>query len=163
MKKNLIKVEPIVEFSGNIREIEETYNCRFVMETCINQRTDCTGNWINSPWLLFYSNAEAHPRGSKWLAFGMNGEDFVVTDGQSVANRGLAGYYNPETGESLYSLYRHDYRQDKSKTFAVDGGRDYLKVVGTPAEGFVYGTFHAFPDTDDTTKDAGLYFKVANK
>lgn len=138
-----VKVEPLLsgDFTQEtIKSIEQTYNGKFIMETCLKSRN---GGWTNTPWMLFYSNGEAHPRGSKWFALGYNGENFVITDGQSAIDDSNPhyGYFNPETGEAVYSIYRWDCHSDKSKTFSVDGGRDYVKIVGQPPKGFLYGKF----------------------
>lgn len=144
-----------------IESIEKQYDCRHIMEACINSEKDASGSWLNSSWLLFYSNKDPHPNGSKWLAFGhSNDKRFVVTDGQSIANHedGIFGYYNPNTNEAVYSLYRWDNRWDQSRSFAIDGGRDYTKISGSIPKGFLYGRFQVKGDAADDSRDAGLYF-----
>jgi hypothetical protein len=162
-RENILLTGNITTPEGSIIDkIESQYDCRFIMESCINQKKDASGGWVNSPWLLFYGNKPAHPNGSKWLAFGFSNNGFVVTDGQSIPNHkeGLPGYYNPLTGEIVYSVYRWDNHWDNAKQFAVDGGRDYLKITGKPNYSeFLFGYFHALPDSKKDAKDAGLYFK----
>lgn len=106
-----------------IAKIEEKYNAKYVLETCL---ADSKGNWYNFPVALFYTE-KAHPEGSNYFAmYEANGE-YLITDGiTAVKDVVYTGIINDGVVE--YSRYRHDFRMF-GENF-IDGGRDYLRVGG---------------------------------
>lgn len=40
----------------------------------------------------------------------------------------ITGILNNKTGEIIFSRARHDFRNDKTKEIAIDGGFDYHKI-----------------------------------
>lgn len=111
-----------------IKKIEEAYKCKYVLESCIRDRSN---QWANVPCAIFY-NEEAHPSGSNYMAMFLNsdGKHLSVTDGISATEpfNGLM----TEDGTVIYSHYRHDFRQHGD--VFVDGGRDYFKSGGSGIE-----------------------------
>lgn len=101
--------------------IEEKYNAKYVFESCLKGEH----GWHNFPAAIFYTETP-HPQGSNYFAFYRNlSGEFMITNGITATEP----FEGLQVGENvIYSRYRHDYREYKD--VAVDGGRDYLKVVG---------------------------------
>ena len=104
-----------------INKIEEMYNAKYVFESCIKTKRD---GWCNFPVAIFYTETP-HPQGSNYFGIYTYDNQIMITNGISASEE----FEGLQVGESvIYSRYRHDYREYKD--VAVDGGRDYLKVVG---------------------------------
>lgn len=104
-----------------IEHIEKTYNATYVCETCVKSGNE----WVNIPCAIFYTE-KAHPEGSHYFAMyhDMDGS-LMITNGISATEP----FFGIQVGEDVvYSRYRHDFRTHGD--VSVDGGRDYLKVVG---------------------------------
>lgn len=112
------------QFSAEeIKRMEEHFNAKYICETSIKDRNE---NWINIPVAVFWQD-KAHPQGSNYFGifFGhMN--QLMICDAISATLESFTGAVNGD--EVIYSRYRHDYRQGNG--FAIDGGRDYVKIVG---------------------------------
>lgn len=53
-----------------------------------------------------------------------------IIDASSVAEGTWAGLLHVPSGEVIFSRYRHDFREFSFGGPAVDGGRDYVRIVG---------------------------------
>ena len=103
-----------------IAKMENMYKATFVMESCIKGKH----GWANFPAAIFYTE-EAHPQGSNYFALYHNGEQFMITNGITATEP----FEGIRIGDNVYySRYRHDYRE--CGPVAIDGGRDYTKLVG---------------------------------
>lgn len=105
-----------------IKKVEEKYKAKYVFESCLKLKD---GGWCNRPVAIFYTETP-HPEGSNYFGLYFNDfGDLMITNGISATEP----FEGLQVGENvIYSRYRHDYREYKD--VAVDGGRDYLKVVG---------------------------------
>ncbi len=104
-----------------IAKVENMYKATFVMESFLKGKND----WCNFPAAIFYTE-EKHPQGSNYFALYID-EDrrFVITNGLTA----IEPFEGIQIGENVYySRYRHDYRE--CGPVAIDGGRDYTKLVG---------------------------------
>lgn len=123
-----MKIDTTCSFlnAKNIALIEEKYNAKYLLETCLKLSN---GDWANFPSAVFYTE-KAHPEGSNYFAIYFD----IITNRAHITNA-LPAIENivfsglEAEGEVVYSRYRHDYRGGKNGTF-VDGGRDYFRYGG---------------------------------
>ena len=110
----------------NTDKFGKLYDAKFVCETCIKNKH---GSWINQPSLIFYSE-EAHPEGSNYMALTKDPyKGWLISDGICVTEQAMRGIVLP--GDVVtWSKFRHDYVEGGAG--AIDGGRDYCKIVGDP-------------------------------
>jgi hypothetical protein len=108
----------------SVKKVEEKYNAKYVLESCVKLRT---GDWANFPTAIFYTE-KAHPQGSNYFALYYDGSDLMITDGLSAVQDVIFEGLEAE-GEVIYSRYRWDSRGGKNGAF-VDGGRDYFRFGG---------------------------------
>lgn len=105
-----------------IKKLEETRNAKYVFEATVKTKD---GGWVNKPMAIFYSE-KAHPAGSNYFAVYMEHGVPYITDGITATEPVYTGIVDGE--RVVYSRYRHDFRQTNSG--AIDGGRDYCRLVG---------------------------------
>lgn len=106
--------------------MEQYSRCNFVGQLCLK---DINGNWVNEFAYVFYEpmpNVELNHT-HYFAIIKRNGSTFI-TKGDSSVEGVFAGI--EEDGIITISRYRHDFRQTNSG--AIDGGRDYTKIVGSP-------------------------------
>lgn len=115
---------------NGIEIIENKYNAKYVLESCI-QGID--GQWCNFPAAIFYTETP-HPHGSNYFAmyYHPEREHFMICDGLTSTKPVYCGL--KVGNDVIYSRYRHDYRE-RGNSF-VDGGRDYFRYSG-PQENVV--------------------------
>lgn len=107
--------------------IEKKRNAIYVGDFCISQ----SGQWINRPCQIYYQEQAPVLGYSNYFAVFVNEEgQAMITSGKSI--EGLEFDAIEHNGQILYSAYRYDYRADKSGSVAIDGGRDYTRIIGTP-------------------------------
>lgn len=111
-----------------ICKIEEQYKAEYVMDTCLKTHD---GQWTNWYGCIFYTK-EPHPKGSNYFAlFKDELEGWKITNGLSA----IEGEFNGilfEDGELIHSRFRHDCFVHREAM--VDGGRDYVRTGGIPAD-----------------------------
>jgi hypothetical protein len=124
--------------SLNIKKIEKHYNASYVGDFCLDRHFGQTGKspyWTDYPYAVFYTETPAKPEYSNY--FGMclrwlpheTSSVVIITNAISAAT----GYWDgmvADNGEIVYSRYRHEFHSSKDGSVAVDGGRDYIKVMG---------------------------------
>lgn len=119
----LIKIKPRFFKEEVIKIVEEKKSAKFVFESTIKQST----GWLNQPVAIFYTE-EKHPV-SQSNYFGLleqHGSWYIV-DGSTAAT----DFTVMEDGGDYYnSVFRHDCFMKNGN--GIDGGRDYLKVIGHP-------------------------------
>lgn len=115
------------------KKVEALRDCRWVADLCLRNRD---GGWTEIPASVFYQPKKSDPSHSYYfgLTFDpmllLNGEyRLLITSAQSAAEGVWSGVRN-QTGEIVFSRYRHDFRAASSGGPAVDGGRDYTRIVG---------------------------------
>lgn len=113
---------------GFYKTVERVKDCRFVCESCLQNKD---GKWVNSPAAFFYTR-EPHPdTGSRYFALWQSGwsDKWIISDGQIIEEQDITGIVS-ESGEVIYSRYRHDYVDSYDRSVSIDGGRDYVKTSG---------------------------------
>lgn len=119
----------------NIEAVEKKKNAKFICETCI--RTS-NGNWSDEPVQLYWQEAPPVKGYSNYFAIFvrrdlMDGTPRVfITSGESAVKDPISAIRH--NGEIGYSRCRHDFRWVGGQEVAIDGGRDYTKIVGRPQE-----------------------------
>lgn len=113
-----------------IKKIEEQYNAKYVLESCIKNKN---GGWCDFPAAIFYT-PEPHPEGSNYFAIFLDPQrtSLMISNGFTATVPTYTGTLVED--EVLYSRYRHDFRS-VGETF-VDGGRDYFRT-SSPVENWV--------------------------
>ncbi len=111
--------------------IEEKYSAKYVGEFCYKNGKQ---GWMNKPMALFYTD-KTHPEGSNYMGvmtvINESGEaGILIVDGISAAENEWYGVLNEETGEVIYSAFRHDYQA--LDVLMADGGPEYLRSSGHP-------------------------------
>lgn len=130
---------------SNIKTVEEMYKARFICETSTKLKN---GDWANQPVALFYTETP-HPDGSNWFILyyrtdlTTNEEKIFIADGKPATEEPLQGYF-AANGDIVYSVYRHHMHVSPDKSIAIDGGRDYNKIVA-------YQNYIPIPVTLDIT------------
>jgi hypothetical protein len=111
------------------QKVEKIKNSTFVGEFCLR---DKYGNWVNSPAQIYWQEKPPVEGYSNYFALFVRDGDVLITSGQSAVDEEISaiGYGD----EIIFSRYRHDYRSSADGAVAIDGGRDYTKIVGTPDE-----------------------------
>lgn len=101
--------------------IEQKYNAKYVFESCLKGKN----GWLDFPAAIFYTDVP-HPKGSNYFALYVDESDrFMITNGISA----IEPFSGIQIDENVYySRYCHDYRD--CGPVAIDGGRDYTKLVG---------------------------------
>lgn len=108
----------------DISKVEKRYNAKYVFESPLQT----SGGWRDEPSLIFYCE-KPHPEGSNYFAISRSGSEFVISDGISAVETPITGIRDSD-GTILYSRCRHDFRTAPLSSVSIDGGRDYLRVVG---------------------------------
>lgn len=130
----------------SLEKIEKAYNCRYVTEW----NTKSSDGGYNPPRLIFWSDTP-HPRGSNWLAFYRHEREWYVADGISVTEVPICCMLSNDK-QLLFSKSRHDFRTSFDNSISVDGGRDYMRVLGNIRCGHVWlvpqqGELKIIPET----------------
>ena len=118
----------------NVDLVEQKYNATFVCETCIR---DKHGNWSQMPVQIYWQ--ENPPKGySNYFAVFTQQDDqgkarVYITNGQTAVEDPITAIRHND--QIVFSRYRHDFRCiGPVGDVAIDGGRDYTKIVGNPQE-----------------------------
>lgn len=102
--------------------------CLYVGSMCVSGRS---GGYSDTPVEIFWQEKRARPEYSHYFGLYRQGGQAMITNAGSVAEGVWAGMMCDETGEIVFSRYRHDMRHSKTGRFFVDGGRDYMRSGGT--------------------------------
>ena len=118
-----------------IAKIEKMKNAIYVCETCLN--TGLGGWQADNAVAIFWNKdpTDIPEGGSRW--FGLYFDVYkrlMIVNAISAVKEPITGVIT-ESGEIIYSRYRHDYRVSDDGSAMVDGGRDYFRTgpfgVGT--------------------------------
>lgn len=137
-------VEPYHLTNDGVPVIEAKYGAKYVGPFCIQ---DMRGNWTHDPVDVFYQpNPDIEKGHSHYFGiFRRDGEVFIC-NAASAFDVPLTGLV-AGNGEVVVSRWRHDFRQAKDGTVAIDGGRNYTRAMNLAA-----------PEGDDTVCRPGMKF-----
>jgi len=102
-----------------VDQVENNYNCRFVSEWYINKKG----------MIMLFWNDVAHPQGSNWMGVYGHGDQLYVCDGIAATHFPINCMVS-NSKQVLFSKSRHDFRSSHDGSVTVDGGREYLRVLG---------------------------------
>lgn len=119
--------------------VEDARKCFYIGASSIPiKRDDPTSGWSYTPLDLFWCPVR-HPVSNEHM-FGLYRKDGqIMIRGVNGFNGVVTGVYVPANNILLYSIYRHDFfapegLPEGSPRVAVDGGRDYFRVVGNATD-----------------------------
>ncbi len=112
---NLIR-EPYLFSPEGIKKIEELKSARWLLDT----------EHKNTPVSIFWQD-ERHPQGSNFFALHYYHDGLLISNGAFILDQVIEGVLLPN-GDVIYSRHVHDYCQYGD--VAIDGGREYTRVVG---------------------------------
>lgn len=109
----------------NIKKIEQSRNCHYVCEWYTNTSD---GKKVMDVAAIFWTDTP-HPRGSNWLGLYRANGDWMVKDGITASQIPIRCVVSNDK-QLVFSKGRHDFRGTKDGSVAIDGGRDYTRVLG---------------------------------
>jgi hypothetical protein len=95
---------------------------RYIGGLCLKEDS----GWSNLPVDVFWQERVTDPAHSNYFGLFFRQDSLVICDARSVAEGVWGGLCNRDTGEVLFSRFRHDFRSDSTGAY-VDGGRDYFR------------------------------------
>lgn len=111
----------------DIKKVELRYNAVFMGSWALRTKG---GGWSEQPADIFYSPYPDKSKGhTHYFGIIFDGPVSYITGGDSAFSQTITGIDNGD-GTVSVSRYRHDFTPGLNG--AIDGGRDYLKVSGTP-------------------------------
>lgn len=134
MDKLTIKRESeVLDTEEKIKLIEDEYGVKFIGDFCVK---NTLGGWANIPVAVFYQESpktelgHSHYMGLYWKS--LTG-DLMITNAESAFSVPISGFIDDD-GYFTYSSHRWHYASgiQDGKPVAVDGARDYIRVVGDP-------------------------------
>lgn len=115
------------EIVADIPAVEKQYNATFVGDFCIK---DQRGNYIDRTVAIFWQTTPPVEGYSNYFGLFVRDGQGYITSGATAFDKPIDAIVTP-TGEVVYSRYRHDFRKAETADFYVDGGRDYMRIVGS--------------------------------
>jgi len=110
-----------------IKKIEENYKGTYVFESPLKM---ADGNWTSRPAAIFYTKKKHKVSKSNYFAIFSSSNGMIICNGQSAVEGDIIGL--SDGYEVIYSHHVHDYRTLGEA--AIDGGRDYVRIVGNTAD-----------------------------
>lgn len=107
----------------DIDRAEEHYSARYVCETTLKLGE----GWRYEPSLIFYTETP-HPQGSNYFALTVRDGEVWISDALPSIREGFAGA-RADSGDVIYSRYRHDFRTSADGSVSIDGGREYTRIL----------------------------------
>jgi hypothetical protein len=109
----------------NLPAVEEKYNAQFVGDFCIKSKH----GWSEQPVAIFWQETPPVEGYSNYFGVFVQDDTVYITSGASAFAEPIEGIV-ARNGEVIFSRYRHDYHSSTDGSVTVDGGRDYLRVLG---------------------------------
>lgn len=115
-----------------ISALETQYKAKYVLETSLVLPS---GQVTPQCYAIFWQPVLPDPAYSHYVAIrpSFDCKSVMLTSGRCIEELKFVCIAN-DLGEVIYSHHRHDYRGFRLTTgAAIDGGRDYCRLVGTDA------------------------------
>ena len=126
MRKIETPIRP-TEVGINTDAVEKLKSAKYIGDFCIK---NSLSGWANQPFQIYYQEVPPVEGYSNYFAVFLNMGQPMITSAKSI--EGLEFDAIEHNGKIYYSAYRHDYRGDPSSSVAIDGGRDYTRIIGEP-------------------------------
>jgi len=130
-KKYYVIVDPNDSELGaeNVAKIEQKMNAMYVGELQVRLSPSPTAAWANRAVSVFYQ-APPLPKAAKsnyFAIFNQNGKTLIC---DAFAATTPMNAVIADDDEVVYSRYGHDMRWSRDRSIAIDGGREYTRLVG---------------------------------
>lgn len=131
-----------------IAKVEDQYQCHYVTEW---PGIKADGQPAKNPKLLFWCD-KTHPESkSNWMGMYESEPYYYVCNGDSASRFPIWCVVSNDK-QVLFSKYRHDFRSSHDGSVAIDGGREYTRVIGNVRCEHVWlvpqqGTLAIIPET----------------
>lgn len=113
----------------NIKYAETSKNATYVGDFSI---LDKKGQWTNQAVAVFYQENPAEGHSHYFgLYYDRIADAFCICNAESAFSKPITAIVGSD-GEVLYSRYGHDFRSLADGSGAIDGGRDYCRIIGGP-------------------------------
>jgi len=117
--------DPFYFTQAGIKEIEDMRDAKYMGYWCGKTKD---GGWAERPLDVFYQEDPDTEAGhSNYFGLLVKGDQVLITDAKSCFSEPMQGIVEEDV--VYVSRYRHDFVQTPSGQ-AIDGGRDYVKLVG---------------------------------
>jgi hypothetical protein len=110
----------------DVTKVEKKYNATYVGDFCLRTKS---GNWSDSPVAIFWQETPPVEGYSNYFGILEQHGTLLITSGASAFSEPIEGIV-ARNGEVNFSRYRHDFHYSTDGSVAVDGGRDYMRVLG---------------------------------
>lgn len=110
----------------NVGEVEKKHGAKYVGQFCVKVKG---GRWSDEMIPIFYVETPEKPEYSNYFGLFVRNGKAYITDGVSAFSEPIVGIVG-STGAVVYSRCRHDFRSLPNDEGSIDGGRDYLRVLG---------------------------------
>jgi hypothetical protein len=110
----------------NVAAVEKKYNATYVGDFCLKTKG---GNWSEVPAAIFWQEIVPVEGYSNYFGIIDQNGTLYITSGASAFSEPIEGIV-ARNGEVNFSRYRRDFHYSADQSIAVDGGRDYLRVLG---------------------------------
>lgn len=109
-------------------KVEKLRNARYVGDLCLRTKH---GGWSEVPVAVFWQETPPQPGYSNYFGLYRDIETgtLLITSGASAAEGVWEGAI-AQSGEIVFSRWRHDCRTSADGTAMADGGRDYFRGYG---------------------------------
>lgn len=114
------------ELPIDVEQVERKYNATFVGDFCVKGRN---GDYVTTTAAVFWQETPPDPSYSNYFALIIQLGDLYITSGASAVEKPIDAVVAKD-GEIVYSRHRHDYRTSGDGSVTVDGGRDYVRLIG---------------------------------
>lgn len=114
------------ELPINISAVEAKYNATFVGDFCLKGRD---GGYVTDIAAIFWQPTPPVEGYSNYFGIFSRGDSVFITSGASAFENDIVGIRDTN-GDITYSRHRHDFRQTPDGMYAIDGGRDYARIIG---------------------------------
>lgn len=111
----------------DIKKAEAHYGGKYIGDFCLKSTEN---TWVNEPVSIFYQpNPNITLGHSHYFGLFIRNGIRYITKGDNAFSEPIVGIVGKD-GEVVYSRYRWDFRALSDKSGCIDGGRDYLKIIG---------------------------------
>jgi hypothetical protein len=109
----------------NVEAVEKKYNATYMGDFCVKTKH----GWSEQPIAIFWQVKPPVEGYSHYFGLFTRDDKIMITDGSTAFSEPMSGIV-ANSGEVIYSRYRHDFHYSADGSVAVDGGRDYMRCLG---------------------------------
>lgn len=110
----------------DIKKVEAKYNAKYVGDFCLKTKS---GHWSETPAAIFWQETPPVEGYSNYFGILDQSGTIYITSGASAFSEPIEGIV-ARNGEVNFSRSRHDFHSSADGSVMVDGGRDYMRILG---------------------------------